>query len=891
MLNKQKKENNHLYLVDGHALCYRAFYAIKELSNSKGMPTNAIYGVIIMLKKLIKDYSPSMLAFAFDSKGKTLRHDKYDQYKIQRKPMPEDLSSQIPAIMDIIKAYRIPIFQIQGYEADDIIATIAKKAEKEGTDVTIVTNDKDALQLVNEHIRVLSPGSFGDKIYGVDEVRKKYGVSPEQMKELMALTGDTSDNIPGVKGIGKITAAKLISKYGNLSSVFENIEAIPQKNLREKLTAGKKSAQMSKDLVMLDLQVPVNFDLKEAVFEKGDIEKLISLFRDFEFHKLLKELVETDTGNCKYSIISSEENIKELVGRIKKNKIFSFSVSYAPSGKVQGLSISTEPETAFFIPLRGLNNMLPEIKDIFKDSSITRVSYDIKNDIHFITELGYPVSKNNFDIMLADYLIDPTKTNYDLESIAIRSLGHVIGKKENISWDVNGQGSIDLESDPTVIKYCEISDIVLRLFYELYPRLKEMELLALFYNVEMPLTEVLADMESTGIGVDLPYIEKKSRELESEIKVIKEKICSMAGETFNINSTKQLQTVLFEKIGLPVLKRTKTGASTDESVLIKLSSMHKLPALLIKYRELTKLKTGYYDSIRNIVFPDGHIHAKFNQAVTATGRLSSSEPNLQNIPIKTEIGRDIRKAFIPSQKRHVLLSADYSQIELRILAHLSKDEGLIAALKKGKDIHAFTASLIFDCDENKVTTKMRSVAKTVNFGIAYGMSAFGLSKDLDIPIKEAQCFIEAYFERYKNIKKFMDGTISSAKKKGYVSTIMNRRRFIPGINSSNERIKSFSERVAINTPVQGSAADLIKLAMIRCFKRFAGSKVKMLIQVHDELVFEIPEKDLICEAGKIKNIMETVFDLDVPLKIDLESGPNWRDISPLFFDREEPAGD
>jgi DNA polymerase-1 len=878
---KQKKENNHLYLIDGHAFCYRAFYAIRELSNSKGMPTNAIYGVVTMLKKIIKEHSPSMMAFAFDSEGKTVRHEKYDQYKIQRKPMPEDLSSQISAIIEVVSAYNIPVFQIQGYEADDIIATIATKAENMGTNVTIVTADKDALQLVDDHIRVLSPGSFGDKIYSIKEVKEKYGVSPAQMQDFMALAGDTSDNIPGVKGIGPVTAGKLINEYGNLSAVFNNIDKIDKSTLKEKLKTGREMAEMSLELVKLDRGVPVDFDIRKTAISEADNEKLISLFHEFEFDKLLRDIVSPDEKKVDYRIISSDEEYSDLVDIIRKNNLFSFSFAVKSPGTICGLALSAEAGKACFISFDMSEGLPSRIKEIFEDTSITRVSCDIKKDFHSLRENGLMFNSGFFDVMLADYILDPSKNRHDLMSMAMRSLGYTLGNREGSGTDDSGQGKLDLGEGAGYFRFCEESDIALRLYHKQYPVLKKKKLFSLFKDVEMPLSEVLAVMESTGVGVDLKYLEKKSSELEKKLERLTSRIHELAGRKFNINSTKQLRAVLFDELHLPKFKKTKTGASTDESVLKKLSSMHELPATLLKYRELNKLKTGYYDSIKNLISSDGRLHANFNQAVTATDRLSSSEPNLQNIPVKTKKGREIRKAFVPYCKDNILLSADYSQVELRILAHLSEDRDLIAAFRQNKDIHRFTASLIFDCAEEDVTKQMRSTAKTVNFGIVYGMSAFRLSKDLDIPVKEAGDFIEAYFDRYKNIKKFMDETITFAKKKGYVTTILKRRRYIPEINSTNERVKGFSERAAINTPVQGSAADLIKLAMLRCFETFKGSDIKMLIQVHDELVFEVPGKKLSATAEKIRDIMESVIDLNVPLKVDIESGPNWADLNLL----------
>ena len=875
-----KKNPNTLYLIDGHALCYRAFYAIKELYNSKGMPTNAIYGVITMLKKIMKKYSPGMIAFAFDSKGKTVRHKKYDKYKIQRKPMPDDLCVQISRIIEVVRAYNIPIFQIEGFEADDILATIAKKAESKGIDVIIVTPDKDALQLVNDNIKVLSPRGREDKIYGIKEVVKKYGVPPVLLTELMALIGDSSDNIPGVKGIGPVTAEKLINKFGSLSGVFEGVETIDKDNLKEKLRNGRQMAELSYELIKLDLDVPLDLDVDRTVLSEADNEKLISLFSEFEFDKLLKELVSSDDEKGEYSMLLDKKKQKKFFGLIRKKKFFSFSIALDENQKVYGLSLTVEPKKSYFICLEKKSGFPPDLKVIFDDVSIKKISYDMKQNIHILREYGLTAKNSDFDVMLADYIIDPSKSHYDLSSIALRSLGYNMAS-DSLKWEESGQGAIDFDNKIKFEPVCEESDITLRLYQVLYPVLKEKKMMPLFENVEIPLTEVLADMEDNGVGIDVDYINLKSSEIDKELNELTCEIYKIAGEEFNINSPKQLQNILFQKLELPVIKKTKTGASTDEFVLKKLSVMHELPKTLINFRELNKLKTGYYDSIKNLVTDDGRLHAKFNQAVTATGRLSSSEPNLQNIPIKTKRGREIRKAFVPTQNDKMLVTADYSQIELRILAELSKDKALMSAFTEGKDVHTFTASLIYDCDLKDVSKEMRSVAKTVNFGIVYGISPFGLSKDLDISVKDAQDFIEAYFERYKDVKTFIDKTIKTTQKTGYVTTILNRRRYVPEINSSNERVKGFAERVAVNTPVQGSAADLIKLAMIQCFNEFKLSEVKMLIQVHDELVFEVPKNEVLETSLKIKKIMENVIKIDVPLKVDIESGKNWLELKVL----------
>jgi len=884
------KEKQNIYLIDGHAFCYRAYYAIQELSTSSGMPTNAIYGFINMLRKLIKEHEPDMLAIAFDTAAPTERHEKYKEYKIHRKPMPDDLADQIPKIKEVIGAHGIPIYQMEGYEADDIIATLAEKAAKKGLSVTIVTGDKDALQLVDEKVKVLNPSTAGDKTYNAAEVRNKYGVDPGSMVDLMALIGDASDNIPGVKGIGKATASKLINQYGSIKGIYKNIDKIHSASIRKKLIEGKDIVQFSRELVQLKRDVPVKLDLDKMQRAEPDLDRLTGLYKKFEFVRLLREITPQETKTGQYSAASGEKEIKKEADRIMKQKTVSLGVVADPAGgQLKGIAFSWEEGKGCFIPLgkdrsRGT---APFLKKILEDEKIKKVGYDIKRDILALRSCGMILHGIAFDVMIADYLLDPSRSGHDLPDIAMRQVGYNLSEGKNkVKWDEEGQGAMDLSRAGEFMRACERSDVTLRLFNALAPILEDRHLVPLFRDVEMPLVSVLADMEIEGVGVDVKYLKEQSSVVEKKLANVSGKIYELAGEEFNINSPKQLQVILFDKLGLPVSKRTKTGASTDESVLRKLAAIHELPSYLLEYREMNKLKTAYYDSIVELVDgKTGRLHARFNQAVTATGRLSSSEPNLQNIPIKTELGKEIRRAFVPGRKGRLLLAADYSQIELRILAHMSKDKKLIDAFKKGEDVHRFTASLIFDRPMGDVTDRMRSVAKTVNFGIVYGMSPFGLAKDLGIGVEEAQKFIDSYFDRYSGVRSFIDRTITGARKTGFVTTLLNRRRYLPEINSANENVKSFAERAAVNTPVQGSAADLIKLAMINCAGEFKGTDVSMIIQVHDELVFDCPKDILEETADRVKNIMEGVIELKVPLKVDVEAGRNWRDMEPVKPDK------
>ena len=875
-------KNKEIYLIDGHSICYRAFYAISDLSTSKGMPTNAIYGFINIYKKLEKDYSPKEIVVVFDPKGPTKRHEKYKEYKAQRKPMPDELKVQIPKIKEILEANGVPVFEQAGYEADDVIATLTHKAQDNDYDVVIVTSDKDALQLVNQRVKALSLSSYGDKIYDSDAVQTKFGVTPEKMLDYLALTGDVSDNVPGVKGIGKITASKLINEYGSLKNLYKNIDEVSSSKTKEKLLEGKENAELSRDLIELDLGVPVIFAPNEWKKNTINTVKLADLYRELEFDRLLKEVtneevVEIDND---YIEILNEKQLEEVRSFITKKKVLCYVMQKNSDGKIF---------FAFGIDERiyCLDSSKIETKeflvDVFSNDIFLKIGHDIKKDILGLAEAKINISGNIFDLMIGSYLLDPSLPKYDLENVALRRLGvDLVSVSQNT--DKNGNVLMDFDNRnifPALVKRICVMK-------ELYPLiLKELEekgLQNLFNEVESPLIYTLANMEKKGVKIDKKYLLDESKKIDNKLKKLSVKIYKIAGEDFNINSPKQLSVILYEKLKLPVLKKTKTGASTDESVLSRLSSLHELPQVLLEYREINKLKTAYYDSILSILGENDVLHAKFNQAVTATGRLSSSEPNLQNIPIKTELGIQIRGAFIPSKKDNVLIAADYSQVELRVLAHIANDKDLIRAFNEGEDIHNYTASLIFDVKLAEVTAEMRRVAKTVNFGIVYGISAFGLAKDLDIHPAEASRFIEAYFNRYKGVKKFIDKTISDTRKKGYVETLLSRRRYIPEINSKNEHIKSFSERAAVNTVVQGSAADIIKLAMLRCSKEIETEDVSMIIQVHDELVFDVPKnmKKEVCR--KIAKIMREVFSLKVPLEVDLEIGENWKDMESFNYD-------
>ncbi len=879
-----QKKNKRLFLIDGNSFCYRAYYAIKALSTSKGQPTNAVYGFVAMLNKIVKDENPDFLAIAFDLKAPTFRHKKYEKYKIHRKPMPDDLVNQMPVIKDMVRAYNIPIFQQEGYEADDILATIAKKAEVEHIETFIVTGDKDALQLVNAYIKIYN--THKEAIYDADTVKVKYGITPDRMIDLMALMGDASDNIPGIPGIGEKGARALIEEFGTLENLLENLEQVKSEAKRKLIEANIEKARLSKELATLVLDVPMKIDFNKLQIKEPDTPKLIEMFKELEFKNLLKEIIPAGNLKSEYVLIDTLNKLGSLIDNLKKQPEFVFdfeTTSYDPMlARPVGISLSWEKGKAFYIPFNMSKELDPEsvlkkMKGIFENVNIKKIGQNIKYDYIILRNMGIEVKGIYFDTMIASYLINPSKMNHNLGDISIEYLNHKMIPISDLTGKGKNQITMDKVQIEKVMQYgCEDSDVTFRIKEILEKHLKEKGLEELFFDIEMPLCEVLASMEISGVSIDVEYLNTLSKDMERELNKYQKEIFKLAKDTFNINSPKQLQEVLFGKLKMPIIKRTKTGPSTDVSVLKTLAERYELPRHILKYREFAKLKSTYVDRLPDLLNPlTGRIHTSFNQTVTQTGRLSSSDPNLQNIPIKTEEGRKIRKAFKPLSSHYILLSADYSQIELRILAHLSDDENLINAFRNERDIHRFTASLIYNLNENDVTNEMRNSAKTVNFGIIYGMSPYGLSKDLGIDLEVAKEFIDNYFQRYPHVKIYLEDKIRQAKKRKYVTTIMNRRRYIPEITSDNIAVRNFAERTAVNTPIQGSAADVIKMAMINIYKKMKGMKSRMVLQVHDELVFEVAMGESEKVASLVKFEMENVIKLKIPLKVNLKKGRNW----------------
>ncbi len=840
-----------VYLIDATAFCYRAFYALKGLNTSFGQPTNAIYGFVSILNKILKAEKPKYLAICFDVSRDTFRAKKFAQYKVQRPPMPDGLSSQIPLIKEVVRAYNLTIFEKEGFEADDIIASLAKKAKHHGFGVTIVSSDKDILQLVDESTLVLSPYKDQGLLYDLQKVRERFGVEPKQITDIIALMGDSADNIPSVPGVGEKTAAGLIVEFGSLEQLLHNIDRVKQEKVRVALQEHSEQIRLSKELAVLDEDMELDFDPHELEVKDPNIKELSRIFKRLEFKKLLRDLPQEEDELAAVTVIEvSDEEVNAFFD--KKEEV----VIYAENPQ----------ETVF-----GVNNKFFRVKDsgrntkmMLEDADIKKVGHDLKKTKVAFAKEGIALAGLYFDTMIAAYLINPSRTSYSLSEVVLDYLGVFI-KEDGV--------------DPA-----KAAGLIWKLEPVLERLLQEKSLDKLFFELEMPLVAVLAGMELDGISLDVKVLTQLSRDIEKRLIRLIEDIYEQSGTQFNINSTKQLREILFERLKLPVVRKGKTGPSTDEEVLRKLADKHPLPKFLLEYRQLTKLKNTYIDTLPELLDKrTGKIHSEFNQTGTETGRLSSSNPNLQNIPVKTDIGRNIRRSIIASGKENLLISCDYSQVELRILAHLSKDEHLIQAFEKDKDIHKATAGLIYAVSENEVSDAMREVSKRVNFGIVYGLTFFGLSRDLGISAEAAQGFIDAYFTTYPKVKEYIDSQISKAQKDGFVTTILGRRRYLPEINNKNQTIRQMAERQAVNTPIQGSASDLIKLAMVDIQKEILGRKLRarMILQIHDELLFDVDKEELDQLIGLVRDRMEHVLKLDVPVKVDIKKGKNWLEMEPV----------
>jgi DNA polymerase I len=892
---KDVEERPTLYLVDGSAYIYRAYHAIRSLSNSKGMPTNAVYGFTRMVIKLIQDRHPEHVAIFFDAKGPTFRHRLFEDYKATRPSAPDDLVMQLPYIKKITAGFNIPVIEREGFEADDLIGTYAKLAEADGFKVVMVTGDKDFMQLITPRVSMWDP--MKDVVVDLAHIVRTYALQPEQLIDVMGLAGDTSDNVPGVPGIGPKTALKLIQTFGNIAALYERIAELKSAKQRDNLIAHREQAFLSRRLVTIDTASPVDFDPAKLKARSPDETELARLFQELEFRELQQQYQQTalKRPTC-YTAVLDAEALEALVLNLKSAGRFALdteTTSLNPMRAVLvGISVAMGPCEAYYVPCGhryigapaqlSCNEVLAAFKPVLEDPAIAKIGQNVKYDWIVLKRHGISLNGVAFDTMVGSYLLNPSKRAHSLNQIALDHLNH----KSITFADVAGKGKnmvtfdqVDLEQ--AVPYACEDADLVFRASDILEPEIKALGLAPLLEEVEMPLIPVLTAMEMTGVCLNQEKLRELSGTFERQLQQLESDIHRIAGEPFNIQSAQQLGYILFEKMGLPTFKKTKkkTGYSTDVDVLMRLAEQHELPALILRHRSLAKLKSTYADALLDQIDPrTGRIHTSYNQTVTATGRLSSSDPNLQNIPIRTEEGREIRKAFVP-QPGWVMLSADYSQIELRILAHVAQDPILIEGFRSGQDIHGRTASEVFLIPLDEVSDELRRQAKVINFGIIYGMSAFGLSRELGITPKMAQIYIDQYFKRYHGVKAYIDRTIIQARRDGSISTLLGRHRLLPDINSHNTVIRQFAERTAVNMPIQGTAADLIKLAMIRTAAAIAEARLEanMLLSVHDEIVFEVAPETLETLKDTARRIMENIWELAVPLKVNLAWGDNWAD--------------
>lgn len=907
-----ESRKHKLVVIDGNSLLYRAFFAMRHLSTTEGQPTNAVYGFTMMLLRLLQEEKPDSIIVAFDSPAKTFRHTEYDGYKAQRKPTPDELRSQAPIARRMVEAFRIPMVEVPGFEADDIVGTVAKQACERGYETLIVTGDLDALQLVNDCVKVMTTvkGVTDTFIYDIQAVIDRFGIRPDQMVDFKALKGDPSDNIPGVPGVGEKTAAMLVKRFGSIEYLLEHLDEIEQPRLRTALEQSAEQALMSKRLAQIVTDVSFQYCLDDMKTREPDYDKLRDLFRELEFRTLLKRLPEPETEEhvedrpkAELGVCSTVENAGELstlIDKLKSSGAFAFRV-HRTQGKpteseLIGISFSTGSGETTYVRISNSSgrqndaqSLLIDIdekpyavdtavfKEIFESPEIQKYGHDLKSDYEALKLYGVKLCGINFDTMIGAYVLNSARSGYAVADVAFEQLGLELPQIDKKAKDKGSQPHPE-----TVV--CAEAEAVWRLVPVLREKLERDELIVILEKIEMPLIPVLADMELRGVSIDTEYLRHLSVRLNDSIRALEHEIYQLAGHEFNIGSPKQLQTVLFEERQIPVGKKTKTGYSTDAETLNELAVAHPIVAKILEWRELSKLKSTYADALPKLINPKtGKIHTSLNQAVTTTGRLSSSEPNLQNIPVRTHIGREIRKAFIATGG-NLLVSADYSQIELRILAHVTDDFELVRAFEANEDIHVHTASTIFGVPEDKVDSDMRRIAKTVNFAVIYGMSDFGLARELGISNREARYFIDRYFAKFPGVKRYTDETLEYAREKGYVTTLLGRRRYIPEIHSGNRNFRMFAERAAVNMPIQGAAADMMKLAMIAVDRALEeqGFKTQMVLQVHDELVFEVPPDELDRLAPMVKNLMETAYPLAVPILVEVKVGKNWAEMEPVY---------
>ncbi len=903
------------FLIDGSAIFYRSYFAFirNPLINSKGENTSTTFGFLNTIFKLIEDEKPDYLSVVFDTREPTFRHEIYDAYKATREKMPEEMAETFPRLIQVLNTLNLSILKKPGFEADDIIATLAREYASEELEVYIISGDKDLAQLVSDHISIYSMSkspNIPPEIYNRDKIKDKYGVYPEQITDWLALMGDKSDNVPGIPSVGVKTACALIDQFQSIDQLYANVNHVSKDGLKQKIIDNKDMAYLSKDLVVLDDKVELESSLIDYQLQTWDKSALEVILRDMEFNRLINransvhalvggaessEKSEFSEKNIKYQLVNDEASLNNLIDQWNMQDTFVFDLETDSldtfTAKIAGIAVSFQAETAYYISIGHPDSNLDQemvfsrIRYFFEDAKFRKVAQNIKFDTMIMRQNGIQVNNLYFDTMIASFLINSTIGQHSLDHLALEYLDYqMISIEELIGSGKKQIKMTDLLCNEVCNYACEDADITWRLMEIFAPKLKELDLESLFYEIEMPLVEVLIEMEEQGVTLDVDLLSSLSSELSIKIAELEKSIIEQAGESFNINSPQQLGTVLFDKmeihkeIGMRKPKRTKTGQySTSEQVLERYHG-HPLPKTILEYRKLTKLKNTYVDALPDLIHPKtGRVHTSFNQTIASTGRLSSVNPNLQNIPIRTEIGRQMRKAFKPAETDTLIMSADYSQIELRIMAHLSGDEKMCDSFDQSLDIHAATAALVFDIPIEEVSVDQRRKAKEINFGIIFGMSKYGLSNRLEITVDEAEKFIFNYFATYPSIQDFMRNTIDEADKNGYVRTMRGRRRYLPQIHSSNRQLREFAERTSINTPIQGSAADMIKMAMIAVHRKIKSEnlKSKMILQVHDELVFEVPRSEIEQMSDLVKENMENAMRLKVPIKVEIGTGKNW----------------
>ncbi|MFS0780625.1 DNA polymerase I [Bacillus sp. 1P06AnD] len=869
-------------LIDGNSIAYRAFFALPLLNNDKGVHTNAIYGFTMMLNKMIEEDKPTHILVAFDAGKTTFRHETFKEYKGGRQKTPPELSEQFPFIRELLDAYGVKRYELPNYEADDIIGTLSLQAEKAGYDVIVVSGDKDLTQLASEHttVSITRKGITDIESYTPEHIEEKYGLKPLQIIDMKGLMGDSSDNIPGIPGVGEKTALKLLHEFGSVEQVLASIDQVSGKKLKEKLEEHKDLAVISKQLATITREAPVEVTLDQLAYEGYETSKLAAMYKELGFNSLLEKMGDAPAEEADISYETAEIQVLSSITEEVLTEESGFYVEVIEDNyqraDIIGFSVDNENGT-FYIPFQvAMDSEL--FKEWAQNDSNKKTVYDAKKAIVALRKRGVDLKGIDFDVFVASYILNPGNHGEDVAAIAKQELGFNLQSDEAFY----GKGAKRaIPEEEKLAGHIAMKAKALRMLKEkMITELEENEQVSLLEDLELPLSLILAEMEIIGVKVDETTLQNMQKELALKLAEIEQDIYEMAGETFNINSPKQLGVILFEKLGLPVIKKTKTGYSTSADVLEKLESKHDIIKYILEYRQLGKLQSTYIEGLLKVIDPQtGKVHTRFNQALTQTGRLSSTDPNLQNIPIRLEEGRKIRQAFVPSVEGWSIFAADYSQIELRVLAHIAKDPGLISAFKSDMDIHTKTAMDVFGVSAEEVTSNMRRQAKAVNFGIVYGISDYGLSQSLGITRKEAAAFIEKYLESFPGVQDYMADIVRDAKEKGYVTTLLQRRRYLPDITSRNFNLRSFAERTAMNTPIQGSAADVIKLAMISMSERLKEEKLqaKLLLQVHDELIFEAPPEEIEVLKKIVPEVMEHAIELDVPLKVDFAFGPTWYD--------------